>query len=210
MFALHGLLVAAVTGGGAGITLVGTAAGSGTTILPAGLLENDYVVVQTVADSNEISSIIGWETIQTRLSSARGICVAKRMGSTPDTSIIVNSNHSVVCMAFRGVNTSLAQDVANTSSFAGTNAVPNPPAITPATDGCAIVISASLDDDRVADVISAPAGFSDLVVSDDGGSAGTVMMAWALQSAAETIDPGNFTGSSDEYWAATQALRPET
>lgn len=198
-----------VLAGAAGITLVGTSSGAATLTMPAGLQENDYVIVQLAADSYETNSIAGWTTIQTRLSSARGITVAKFMGATPDTSLSVNSNNSTVCMAFRGVNLAQPQDVANTSSSSGSSGNPNPAAITPVTDGCAIVISASLDDKRNAGSITVPAGFTDLVDSDTGGSAATAMMAWALQGTAATIDPAAFvTSPNDEYWTATQALRP--
>lgn len=190
-----------------GITLVGTSAGGGTTDLPAGLQEGDYVIAQMAADDNNISSVSGWITIQTRLSSARGVTVAKVMGATPDTDIVVNSNQAVTMMAFRGVDTANPQDVAHTAGNGSGS--PNPLAITPITDRCAIVITGALDDDEVAVSTTAPAGFGDLVASNDGNQNATSMMAWLLQETASTINPGAFvTGAADDYWTVTMALRP--
>lgn len=197
-----------VLGGTTGISLVGTSTGGGTTNLPAGLQEGDYVIAQCAADSNDISSVSGWTTIQTRLSSARGITVAKFMGASPDASISVNSAQSVCIMAFRGVDPDTPQDVSNTSASSGSNSNPNPPAINPDTENCAIVISASLDDQNEGGNMVAPAGFEDVISSSDGSEAATAMMAWKIHETATSINPGNFTGASDEWWAATQALRP--
>lgn len=198
-----------ILGASKGITLVGTNTGGGTTSMPAGLREGDYVVVQCAADSNDINSVSGWTTIQTRLSSARGILVAKFMGASPDANISVSAAQSVCIMAFRGVDTSTPQDVSNTNDSSGSNSLPNPPAINPDTENCAIVISAALDDRNAGGSIVAPSGFEDVISSSDGSENATAMMAWKIHETATSINPGNFTGGgNDEWWAATQALRP--
>lgn len=207
MFAIHGVLASFGGDEAAGISLVGTSSGGGTTNLPAGLQENDHVVVQIASDDYDINSVPGWTTIQTRLSSARGVLVAKRMGSTPDTIIVVDARCAVVSMAFRGVDITTAEDVTH-QSLSGFGS-PNPPAITPITNGCAIVISASLDDKEAAGSMVAPTGFGDLVVSDEGSQNATAMMAWLSQTTASMINPEAFVGSSDDNWTTTQALRPQ-
>lgn len=207
MFAIHGVLASSSSDEADGISLVGTSSGGGITTLPAGLQENDHVVVQIASDDYDVNSVSGWTTIQTRLSSARGVLVAKRMGPTPDTSIVVDARCAVVCMAFRGVDITIAEDVTH-QSLSGFGA-PNPPAITPITNGCAIVISASLDDQEAAGSMVAPTGFGDLVVSDEGSQNATAMMAWQRQTTASMVNPGAFSGSSDDNWTTTQALRPQ-
>lgn len=191
-----------------GITLVGTNTGGGTTSMPAGLLEGDYVVLQTAADNYDPSGVSGWDLIQERLSSARGFLVAKFMGASPDTEVVLDSRLSVCVMAFRGVDQATPQDVPNTSSFTGSSSAPNPPSITPASDGCGIVISASLDDKNEGGSVTAPTGFQDVISSSDGSESATAMMAWTLQATAAAIDPAAFGSGSDENWTATQALRP--
>jgi hypothetical protein len=112
-------------------------------------------------------------------------------------------------MAFRGVDPDTPQDVSHTFDSSGSNGQPNPPAITPVTDNCAIVISAALDDRTAGGSMVAPAGFEDVISSSDGSEASVSMMAWKIQETAASINPGTFTGAAnDEWWAVTQALRP--
>lgn len=208
MFMTHGMISDHSATTTSGISLVGTSTGGGTTALPSYLEEGDYVIVHTAADNYDPNGVSGWTTLQTRLSSARGFLAAKFMGTSPETEIILDSRLSVCVIAFRGVDPGQPQDVANASSFSGSGATPNAPSITSITNGCAIVVSASLDDKIEGGDVTAPLGFQDVISSSDGSEAATAMMAWAPQDFAAPINPAAFGSGSDEYWAVTQAIRP--
>lgn len=77
----------------------------------------------------------------------------KVMGSTPDTQVVTpqyNTNvaHVTIALVFRGVDTTTPLDVSTTTSSNTNTADINPPAITPVTDGSAIVVCGAASHDQ--------------------------------------------------------------
>ena len=138
----------------------------------------------------------------------------KFMGATPDTSVVGeggggSSNSSAYgVMVFRGVDQTTPLDATPTLATANSTN-PNPPSITPATDGAAVV---ALAGSGVFDTsISAPTNYTNLVTAAGNDSLdSTIGGAWrANRSAGVAENPGPFGSWSSGPWRATTiALRP--
>ena len=138
----------------------------------------------------------------------------KFMPSTPDTSItgLDATNVIHIAMVFRGVNTTTTFDVttpAVASSGGSGTGMPNPPSITPVTNGVMIVALGYLDDDII--TATAPTNYTLARTGNYGssGAGGTVMCAYRRLATAAAEDPGVFGGGgSDDWVGATIGLRP--
>jgi hypothetical protein len=189
--------------------------------LPGTPLENDIVVVAfgndnfvagvtiNTSDYVAIHSIGGG-------SGTPGRWIAyKRMGSTPDTVVNVDSegaDSAVVIQVWRGVDTTTALDATPTNTT-GTSASADPPSITTVTNGALVFAVAIFDDDDAAATATAPSGYTNLIAGDTGNAStsvgATVMMASKTVATAGAEDPAAFGGTADDQWAAiTFALRP--
>lgn len=137
---------------------------------------------------------------------------------TPPTSVTINTvasrSSGSVLMVFRYVDPSNPLDVAITTATGTSSNRPNPPAITPATNGSAIVIvGGTAQADGSVDVTSAPTGYSGFSVANARSSTWdfSAAMAYRLNnSAGVSVDPAAFNATSytNASWAAvTIALR---
>ncbi len=89
--------------------------------------------------------------------------------------------------------------------------MPNPPSHTTVTNNAMRVIAGVIDDDEIESSVTAPSGFSDLIVEEDSGSGtgGTAMMAFKLEATAGALDPDAFGGTgSDPWWSLHMSFRP--
>lgn len=208
------------------------AIGSGTQVenLPGTPQENDIAVVVLSADGaidpsagneggintgqsyNNISSPTG--------SGVPGRQVAwKRLGSG-ETTVTINrwdtaglgGTQAGLILLVRGVDTTTALDVTPPAEATGVTGSPDPPAITPVTDGAAIVITGELDDDAAASGAGAPTNYTGTFLAQDTGVAddnATSFIAARVLATAAAEDPGAFTsGGSDQWAASTIAFRP--
>lgn len=192
--------------------LVGTFASDNTSSesLPAAIAEGDIVLVVCHQDNSaKTVTSTGYTTIYSSGGSENGRYYYKVMGASPDGTITFNQTDGIaIGQVWRGVNTSTPLDVTSTTAT-GVTGMPNPPSITPTTDGCLIVIMGALDDDSVESSVTAPSGFENILKQQDNSFVGTVMMATYLQSSAGAIDPDAFGGTGTDDWSAvTVALRP--
>lgn len=143
----------------------------------------------------------------------------KRMGPTPDTSVICRSSRSGaagivgVVNVFRGVDTTDAFDVTHTQAIATGSSNANSPSITPVSNGALIVISGagSFGDWD----IFPPSGYESNAISRNeayGAGKTTVGMASKFWDGIGAEDPGPWTGwvtSTNYGWCAvTMALKP--
>ncbi|MEO0215666.1 MAG: hypothetical protein ABIL14_01445 [candidate division WOR-3 bacterium] len=144
------------------ISFVGSASGFAsdggdvTITLPAGIQENDLVIVgYSIGDGDnvdfdmalltsgytKVADLFSDDTNDTNL----GV-FWKVMGATPDTSVVcdgqggLNASVAGVCMVFRGVDTTTPMDVTPTTSTGINTFNPNPPAISWVTSGSWTVI----------------------------------------------------------------------
>ena len=144
----------------------------------------------------------------------------KRMGSTPDTEVVVsgtgstNDGGAVSIHVLRGVDASTPLDVTSTSAIGSGTARANPPAITPSTSG-ALVLASGFSGNANAGGTYTSSDLSNFVTAnaDDNvnGSIGAGTFEWSSGS----FDPAVFTysgidGSANSWAAYTLALRPAT
>jgi len=196
------------------------------------VLEGDFVLVGhsmastanqaplvTQAGFTNLTDLFGDDSVDINL-----VVAHKRMGSTPDTSVTVNTvgtisadAHNTVALVFRGVDPTTPFDVTHTTAVGANTGVPNPAAITPVTAGAQIVLivaGAFTGFAAGSTYTAAPSGYGDLVqailtsTSRDG-MIGAARKAWSGSGA---DDPGTFAtlnASASSSWAAyTIALRP--
>lgn len=136
-------------------------------------------------------------------------------GTSETASGLTGTDTTYIMVALRGVDTTTPFDV-NAVENAASSGLPNSPSITTVTDGCLILSVGIIDDDNVAELIDAPAGYRFLKVFDDEGTSGTgtdgntIAISGKQQFVAGSEDPPAFTGSStDAHKGYTIALRPK-
>ena len=198
---------------GSGITFIGSAQSTtGTLTLPAGLQQNDLVIVASYRDDSTTTLATGYTAGQAGTSNSVNYRWARKfMPATPDTTITGLDSTAVIhiAMVFRGVNTTTPLDVASPTVATDDRDMPNSPSITTVTNNCMIVTIGYLDDDIV--TATAPTNYT-LARSANYGSSnagGTAMAAYRLVTTAGAQNPGTFGGGGDDSWvAATIALRP--
>ncbi len=208
------------------ITLVGTASGSAanggdvTITLPAGLAENDVVLViggnGNAGTSADIETA-GYSTDAPHsVSQLDGIVGYKVMGASPDTVVRCNGGGNsadgvaYVVMAFRGVHASVVDAATQVTDQGGD---PNSQSITTVTDGAA-VISAFISEDASGSIVNPPTGYGNLVsVAQSDANPVSAGSAYRIKSPAGAENPTiwdtSFSGSADNIsW--TIALKPAT
>jgi len=140
----------------------------------------------------------------------------KVMGATPDTVITLNvasgeETTAGVIQVWRGADATTPIDNTPTSAT-GSSGNPNPPSYSTVTPGALVVIIGFLDDDNSASGSGAPSGFSNFLAHDNSANSdnATTFIASQEKATPGAIDPGAFTGSGSDEWAAvTFALRPK-
>jgi len=200
-------------------TAVGT--GTETKTLPGTPATNDIVLICIAADSYTSTSGVqgqGYTNIvgPTGTTPGHQICF-KRMGSTPDTTVVVTretggtKKAAGLIQVWSGVDTTTAQDATATVAT-GLSANPNSPSITTVTDGARVFSVALLDDDESSGSVTYPSGYGNTLARDTNGAVSgdgaTVAIASINKATAGAEDPGAYTITSDEWRAVTIALRP--
>lgn len=200
------------------------------------LKEDDFlIIVYGCGHTASVSlSIInsGWTTLSSNYINATTadtnmIVAYKKMGSTPDSNVIVSSAGSTaaspgfVIMAFRNVDTSNPFDVANTSSSATNTHLVNPAAITPVTKNAVIVCAgfgATIDPQAPVNRFTTLFSSSDLENFTSCGygdtTDGVCGMGLYTRWTSGAFDPVAWTSSSSDatsqsYQSVTMALRPQ-
>lgn len=216
------------------ITLVGTTVGNGTTAnfsvsLPAGVQENDVVVVVTSISSTsnlnpgvntsgyaELADLYANDTRDANLSVSW-----KRMGATPDTTVeILGSGSgtipvSAIVRVYRGVDTTTAIDVTTTTATNLNGSRANAPSITTVTNGAWVLACMASTGDGTPTDFTGPSGMNNFI-QEQGVVAGVRSTITSLadieRATAGAYDPAALTGgestSSDSWCACTVALRP--
>lgn len=135
----------------------------------------------------------------------------KKMGSTPDTSVTLPNLPGVIAAIYvlRGVDGTTPQDVTATTATKTNSGIPDPAAITTATDGAMILILCATRGS--AGSFSPPSGYTNAIVKTNGSQ--TVMIASKILTPAGTDNPGTWSGilfDQTSYTCAsvTMALRP--
>lgn len=191
-----------------------------------GLQQGDLVLslgglVTANATTNALPSGWNWvTTIANSISNGTFTVGYKFMGSSPDTSITITgdgvgtSGASLTAIAFRGVDPNTPFDVTPTEA-AGTTGAPDPPSITPATSGAAIV---AIGYSRAA-VDSTPGVCNSSFLptttgtyrgpGNDSNDTQIVAQYMLNQSASVPFNPPAYSTWTSATWAAvTAALRP--
>jgi hypothetical protein len=196
----------AINGGGPSINLGTLQQGDVVVALAAASFFNGpvfstsgYAVIfeDTFEGDDDVSAIVGW----------------KRMGSSPDTSVVFSGLGSpslglaASAIVLRGVDPTTAIDAALTSTD-GDSTNPDPPSITTVTPGAAVIamMAAAVNDSSV----TGPSGYGNSTsINANDTSPATTGAAWLLKAAAGAENPPAFTGVSSASWiAVTVALRP--
>lgn len=190
--------------------------------LPEGIQPGDYVIV-ALANDNALNAdgyilTSGYiDTLHTTGAAPGNQVAYKKMGATPDTVVNIDcratTKTACAIQVWRNVDPDNPLDVAVTNAT-GTSGMPNPPAITPATQGALVLAVGLLDDDDAVNM-AAPNGYTNLTAGNTGQGSTTVgassMMASKLWSGSGAEDPGAFTATSnnsDAWMGHTIALRP--
>ena len=192
----------------AGITFVGSASTTGTSItLPAGLLQNDVVVICGMSPSDGQNLPTGYTNGQNGQSNlVRYRWSYKRMGATPDTTASgLSSNSVTIAIVFRGVNTTTLLDVTPPAIATSDRDFANSPSITTTTNNSMVV---SVAFQRQQQTLTAPTNFT--LARAASRTNGAVAAAYRLKTPAGAENPGDFGPNTlDSEWvAATFALRP--
>ena len=201
----------AVNNNGSPIIPVGTgsAVGVDTVLnLPTGLAEFDVVFYYGVADTGVPAIPTGYTDITSLNSQVDTRLAYKIMGATPDSQITgITSNGQTVhgCVVLRNVDNADIVEAFTTVTTGNQYAVP--PAITTATNGCAILTFVGIDDDEFA-VNMVPSTNFDLLMSADVGTGINASMNIAMytQPTAGTITPGQQGYTDNNYVSANVVL----
>jgi hypothetical protein len=212
----------AVTREGQDRFITGIGTGSDSFTLPGTVLEDDIVRVAVASDQSFAASLkvltSGYATLYdggTQNPAAQVFW--KRMGSTPDTAVLIEQNDNriitVNVRVVRGVDTTTAIDATPTTSSGGTGA-PDGPSFTSVTNGALHEVIGFTDDDDVEGYggDAEPSGWDDYYVSDTEQASTTtgasIQSALKLKATAGAEDPGAFTGGDDAWEAVHYAWRP--
>ena len=187
--------------------------------LPGSPAKDDICVLALALDSSSGSGWVntaGWNNVYTLSGLPEFEVYWKRMGATPDTVVSVTAGAAsrrmaTVIQTWSGVDTTTALDVTSTTAT-GASGDPDPASITTVTDNAVVIAIGAWDDDTFTDA-AAPSGYGDLIEQETTGAAAnqgaTVAMASKLVTSFGAENPGAFSGSGDDEWAAvTMALRP--
>jgi hypothetical protein len=188
-----------------GINIVGTTSvGSVDTIslaLPSNLQENDIVLLFLSADDGMPDLPSGWTNVNTYTSGAEyaRFCY-KVMSSTPDTSISVSAAGANTggAIALRGADISQF----SVASATGSTGLPNPPNQTTVYAGGICLAVGFQDDDRVANAVIPPVGFSSVLTVESPSPGQTLMIASKFPLGTTPINPTAFAGSVNDDWVA--------
>lgn len=190
-----------------------------TTATPAGPSDGDLIVICSstfgrAGNEGRIGNALSYTEIfdvtnTNRLRIAYKVFAAGETGPVVEGSGNAADGLAVIFSIFRGQNTATPIDVAITSAT-GSSADPDPAAITPASDDCAIVVFAgsSSDDPN----ITSPTNYTEI---EDRGitetNSASASNAYRILSggAGASENPGTFTLWTTGAWvAATVAIRP--
>lgn len=189
--------------------------------------QNDLVLVFTTCQDETKGgppSTSGYTTISdltATIGNLRFTASYKFMGATPDTTVSVpgpgttTPGLATAALVFRGVSTTTPLDVAATT-VSPTGGVPNPPAITPTSNDCCIVVAAgAIQFDTSVGSISGYLPSPSVQASVDATGSADVTIAAAYQimvgGAASAEDPLAWsTWTSAQHHAITIALRVAT
>ena len=193
-----------------------------TLTLPAGIAQNDYVLVgafdrsgadrdmaMTTSGYSELADLYANDSADTNLGAFRKI-----MGPTPDsTAVITNTgavHHSGVFHCWRGVDTTTPEDATTTTLTATDGANLDPPAIVTVTDNAVVVGCGACTE---GDTITVGSGFENFEQEIDSSPNGfrNIYMESQFKTPAGTSDPplhaiSGATGDSRAMF--TVAIRP--
>jgi hypothetical protein len=189
-----------------------TAAGTSSIDLPSGLRPGDLVIVASSADGDFPNYASGYTAGQRRGGDIGIQWCYKIMPNPVDTTatgLSSGNDFAHLAIAFRRVSPTSPLDVASPSLAEASSGSPNSPSITTVTPGSMIVSIGSIDNPVTPGNVLPPAGYTIAAVTSSTND-NAVMAAYFLSSAAGSYDPGAFTsGTSDDWIAATVALRPK-
>lgn len=216
-----------------GLTSQTTGAVAGTrSISLAGITmqEADMVIVayeRTGTATKTATTISGYTTITTLYADnttpttgvdSNLIVAYKFMGTTPDANLVIPTSgatteaEAVVVQVWRGIDATNPLDVTAVTVTQATTGIPNPPAITPVTDGAIIVVAAGTSHNGGTDTFTAAYLSNFLTVGGNSTTDATVGMGW-LTWPGGAYDPATWTFSQTDNASfasnsVTFALRP--
>lgn len=195
------------------ISFVGSSGttGSATLTLPAGIQQNDLIILIQGRDNAAPVDPAGWTNLITAAYSATTVGYSACYlvaGATPPTTVAVsttNTNDAAIAIVYRGVDPLAPIDVVSASAVG--IAMPDAPSITPNFNGARVVAIGFIDDDNY--VPTAPSGFGNLAYQSGTTAGFTVMSADVLAFKSVSVDPGSFGGAgADDTVAYSLALKP--
>lgn len=166
----------------------------------ANLTESGYTQIASIAGGGGAMNLRVWRKVQ---------------GGTPDTTASYNGGGGtsdacvIVGMAFRGVDQTTPEDATPTTHNSASSS-PNPPAITTATNGAAVIaIGGSRINDGTTGAVSGYGDYAGTTANDTNPMTGGI--CWVLKATAGNEDPSSYsTFFSGDAAAVTAALRPAT
>ena len=215
------------------ITFSLTGLGGGLATAPA---DGDFVIVSFMTSSTVdralTTSSTGWTELTELYSdntnaSTNDVNLTvfyKRMGTTPDTSIVLRADAGgtgdgtldgagVVCQVWRGIDATTPLDVAVTTATGIASRNPNPPSITPSTTNALVIAIGACSYITNNDTFTVPTNFTEFLQAQASSTNdGNVGIASFKDWVSGAVDPAVFTNgttSTNGAWAAyTIALRP--
>jgi len=185
--------------------------------------QDDLVIVVTAVGDDTACDVSGYTLIATVSTTISTLWIGRKfMGATPDTSLTVTGSGTntqgaaAIAYVWRGVNTTTPMDVTTTTSSATNTGIPNPPSITPVTQGAVILAAGSVGYDSTSRTLSSSSlsNFFNATANLSGGNTdATAGVGWRSWTSG-AYDPPAFTlsGSDSTLFmscAATMALRPK-
>ena len=203
-----------------------TTVGDTLNIASMGLQYGDIIIVayECCGTTNKTLSIPGYTTVADLYANdtedSNFIVAYKFMGVVPDTEIIIPPTQNAadagayVLQAYRGVNLDTPFDVTSTTVSLTNTAIPNPPAITPVTQGAKIVVAAGAAHTGGTGAVFLAGYLSNFITTagndTNDATAGMGHVDWP---GVTTYDPAawSFTGTNSTNFSTnsvTMALRP--
>lgn len=208
------------------ITFVGSASasaingGNANVTLPAGMQQNDLVLLGCCNGGSTPSLPTGYTNLQAAFSANLGYRACRKfMGASPDTTVIAGGSGSAtdatagVVLVFRGVDLTTPLDV--TFAFdSNVSGAPDAPSITPTSADCAIAIfGMSATNDTTPGTVTNYTNPTPFTATGNDNNPVTAAGAYRLLSGGAGVaqDPAAWSSWTSGAWRAfTIALRPST
>lgn len=172
---------------------------------------DDVIILLASFDNGLNMNANGFITIVDAAGAVDMFVAYKVRGDGTDT-VQIKDNYSVaLVMVLRGVKVSDLIDVQADDVGYGIDSSYEAPSVTTNYDGSLVLTMFAVDDDQIESLVTAPSGYSDMVVQESVGAGTTAAIAVKNIPVAGVESPPSFGGTSTDSWLTfTFAIRRNT